>query len=66
MGVGGRILGFNSRAGQIGHCRQRLASAATFLCYPGAIAAKMLLNNRNRWKQIFHVDTHSAVSGGSD
>ena len=29
-------LGFASRAGQIRHCRQRLATTATFLCCPGA------------------------------
>ena len=29
-------LGFDFRAGQIEDCRQRLATAATFLCCPGA------------------------------
>ena len=36
IAIGAEDGRFDSRAGQIGHSRQRLANAATFLCCPGA------------------------------
>ena len=41
IAIGTRGRGFNSRARQIGYCRQRLATAATFLYRPWRYAAKM-------------------------
>ena len=37
IAVSARSQGFDSLARQIGQCRQRFATAATFLCWPGAM-----------------------------
>ena len=36
IAIGAEDLGWDSRAGQIGHCRQQLATVAKFLCCPDA------------------------------
>ena len=49
-GPGG--LCFDYRAGQSEHCRQRLATAAMFLCCPGATREMGLATRYTLWRNI--------------
>ena len=59
IGAGG--LGFDSRAGQIAHCRQRLATAATFLSMPWSWSPSLVTRfdviSRRMMKIFFYFDT---------